>query len=611
MPSVITGLRGRLLLYQVVALVVLLSAFGLYSIQIASRAQSQAFAQEIQLANAVARGLDGEFHHVAADARSYLSSASFSGAVGTLAPLYEHLASQEGVRFLQVKSVRLVGAGGDVLAAAPPGTTTLPETMPPGEAVLRAKAEGVPVVVASRLSSEGQSPFAAVIVPLPTAVLPGGGAVVIDTAGLATIDLFAFTQEEDGGQASQPAGSRGPYAVEVFGPDGVVLTTSLGAKALGVTSRHYAVMKEFMGSGEARAIVHRPKGRPGHIIAGIPLGSTPFFLVAEEPQGLLLDWPRQLREQAILLGGIAAFLILLLGWMLGRQIVLPLGNLRRATARIKGGDLDSPVRVKAHGEIAQLAAEVDAMRARLKETVSQQEHLTKSLMDQVAERTDRLHTVLQRLMVAQEEERRRVARDLHDETAQGLSALGLLLDEAAINAAGDQRQALESIRNARKQVNRLVEETRRLVYALRPSVLDDAGLAPALRWCAEAYLESKGVQVTFQVSRPEVRFPESVEVALFRVGQEAMSNIARHAQASHAWVTLERGGEGATLTVRDDGVGFNQEAAMAHRDPASGRGLGLAGMQERAGLLGGRLDISSAPGAGTTVTAYVPRGPVE
>jgi len=609
MPKIITGLQGRLILYLAVALVVLLGAFGLLSLQTINKAQSQAFSQQLLLADAMAKGVENQFARVATDVAAYLSSQpSPYLKPESLSSLLEYLGHEESMGYFRIRSIRMVDGNGSVLAAAPPDTSTLRDTLPSDALLQRALDRGAYVVGASRLPTNAGGAFAAVIVPLLSDGSSPATALIVDTVGVTAIQFFSFTGMAESAQGQE---EKSTYEVEVLSPVGIVLTTSMGPRNLGKTGFHYLVMKDYMEAGRAGAIVHRPgNGRPPHIVAGMPIGDLPFYLVSEDPRGLLLDWPQQLRDQAILLGVVAVLVILSVGWVMGRQIVQPLRALRVATSRIKEGDLETPVRARAQGEVGQLIAEVEAMRARLHDTVSRLDRLTRSLTDQVKERTDRLQTVLRRLMNAQEEERRRVARDLHDETAQGLSALGVILDEAALNAE-DGEPVLDSIRGARKQVNRLVEETRRLVYALRPSVLDDAGLVPALRWCAEAYLEARGVQVSFQVHRPDVRFPEPVEVALFRVGQEAMSNIGRHAEATHAWISLERQKDWATLTVRDDGIGFNPAAVMRQAGSTRNQGLGLEGMQERIGLLGGKVDLLSVPGEGTTVIAHVPLSSVE
>ncbi|MBI4340274.1 MAG: sensor histidine kinase [Chloroflexi bacterium] len=606
------GLRWRLILYLGASLVILLGAFAFLSLQAARRAQGQALAQQLQLAQAVARGLGREFDHISSEVYFYLPTPpSPTSAPEALASLQNQLAHWETAKYFRLNAVRMVDADGNVLAASA-GAPTLEETLPTAELIQRAVSQGVPLVGVSHLPVDEGSPFAAIVVPLPPSDFSQGEALVVDTVGLGAVDLFSSPATVGYQETEETQNAIRPYNMEVLSPEGVVRATSLRKQLLGANSFHHAPMKQFMDRKVAGVIVHRPgNGRPDHIVAGVPVGDTPFFLIAEEPLGLLLDWPAQLRNQATILSGIAALVILVLGWLVGRQIVQPLRALRRATARIKEGDLDTPVQVKSQGEVAQLVAEVEAMRQRLQHTVSSLDALTRNLSDQVQERTQRLQVVVQRLMGAQEEERRRVARDLHDETAQGLSALGVFLDEVAFNAEGGGDRVLGSIRVARRQVNRLVEETRRLAYALRPSVLDDKGLVPALRWCAEAYLQASGVHVSFHVSQPDLRYPETLEVALFRVGQEAMSNIAKHAQASNAAITLQFREGWLTLTIKDDGLGFDVGAVMEQTGTLQGRGLGLAGIEERMVLLGGRMDVSSAPGQGTTVTASVPASVVE
>lgn len=608
-PPVVKGLGARLFLYQAVALALLLGAFGFLSLQTANRARDQALAHQLRIANAVARGLEEELDHISFDVLSYpLRPPSSSFSADVLAALEEHLTTQEGHAYFRARSVVLVDINGEVLSATPPEALGLSGFVPGPDAVRRATSARSPLALTARpAGTEPNAGSTVLVVPLPSSSFPVPTVAVVQLTGMAGIDLFSFTRAQ-GAPEDREAGEAGrPYALEVLSPDGTVLASSAGDGGLGATSSHYAAMQKFLLRRESGAIVHPPMdGRPSHIVAGVPVGDTPFFLITEEPQGLLLNWPEQLRNHGILVGITAAAIIIVLGQVIDRQVVQPLRRLRRATARIKGGDLETPVQVRAGGEIAQLVGEVDEMRARLRETVLTLQGLTETLADQVAERTERLQTVLQRSMAAQEEERRRIARDLHDETAQGLSTLGILLDEAALDAEGDGKQGLESISRAREQVNRLMRETRRLVYALRPSVLDDAGLVPALRWCAEAYLQSVGVHVSLHTSHPDARLPEPVEVALFRVGQEAMSNVSRHASASHVWVSLERKDDWAVLVVRDDGVGFDKEALMADPDSAGARGFGLAGMQERMALLGGSVDIVSVPGHGTTVTARVP-----
>jgi DNA-binding NarL/FixJ family response regulator/two-component sensor histidine kinase len=208
------------------------------------------------------------------------------------------------------------------------------------------------------------------------------------------------------------------------------------------------------------------------------------------------------------------------------------------------------------------------------------------------------------MLVAQEEERRRVARELHDETIQALSTLLVNLDHVEHQIAGhigDSRAAFERLRAI---VRRTLDETRALAQALRPTVLDDLGLVPALETLADECRQTHGLDLEMETDRTSAaRLPAEVEIAIFRVAQEALKNVCRHAQATRACVRLSCNTAAARLLVEDDGRGFDPGESGRAGQPA---GLGLGGMHERATLLGGTLTVDSAPGAGTRVTLGVP-----
>lgn len=211
--------------------------------------------------------------------------------------------------------------------------------------------------------------------------------------------------------------------------------------------------------------------------------------------------------------------------------------------------------------------------------------------------------LLRRLVTAQEEERRRVARELHDSVGQLLTAL--LLDLRALRDAGPLRpEARRRLDAVQRVADELVRATHDLAVRLRPTALDDVGLQAALRHYLEDWSARTGVAAQFQaVGEQAGRFPPEVETTLYRVVQEALTNVARHAGARRAGVIVERQGGRAVAIVEDDGVGFDPEAA------ARSDRLGLRGMRERLALVGGGLEVESAPGAGTTIIAWIPLGP--
>jgi PAS domain S-box-containing protein len=208
--------------------------------------------------------------------------------------------------------------------------------------------------------------------------------------------------------------------------------------------------------------------------------------------------------------------------------------------------------------------------------------------------------LLRRLVSAQEDERRRVARELHDSLGQLVTAM--LLGISAVRDAGSfPPAALERL----DELQRLAHEMGRAVHALavrlRPTALDDVGLQGALRQHLENWAARTGVAAEFQaVGRETARFPSDIETTLYRVVQEALTNVARHAHARRVSLVIQQQDGCGIVVVEDDGVGFDADAAAASQR------LGLLGMRERLALVGGVLEIESSPGAGTTLIARIP-----
>ncbi|HWQ83003.1 MAG TPA: GAF domain-containing protein, partial [Anaerolineales bacterium] len=209
---------------------------------------------------------------------------------------------------------------------------------------------------------------------------------------------------------------------------------------------------------------------------------------------------------------------------------------------------------------------------------------------------------------AQEDERKRIARELHDETSQTLTAMLFTLDDAAeCSDLNEVRQRLSHLRGLSEHT---LDGVHKLIFDLRPSMLDHLGLVPALRGYAEACLVNQGVRVVVDETSAPRRLESGVETAIFRVVQEALNNIARHAAARNVWIQLNYNHQCLTVTVEDDGIGFEpssvQISPSGHPGKGNQRGLGLMGMRERLELLGGTLEITSLPGQGTELVITVP-----
>ncbi len=223
------------------------------------------------------------------------------------------------------------------------------------------------------------------------------------------------------------------------------------------------------------------------------------------------------------------------------------------------------------------------------------------LFEQVRNGRAQLQALSRRLVEIQEAERSHLARELHDETGQALSSL--LLGLSMLEQEADDPQAVRAcVARLKAMVGELLENLHRLATNLRPATLDLLGLIPTLEQYFEAFSEQYGIPVAFETVglTPEDRLLPEVETALYRIVQEAFTNVVRHAQASHVDVILKRRGDRVVAIIEDNGVGFDAERARR-----SSR-LGLFGMQERAEMLGGRLTVESTAGTGTTVYVEVP-----
>jgi signal transduction histidine kinase len=206
---------------------------------------------------------------------------------------------------------------------------------------------------------------------------------------------------------------------------------------------------------------------------------------------------------------------------------------------------------------------------------------------------------VRRVVQAQELERQKLARELHDETGQALTSI--LLGLKPLEEALADHPARADLARLREQVVSALQDVRRLAVELRPAVLDDFGLVPALERLTDAFAEQSDVRIDFHSALGEKRLPSEVETTLYRVVQESLTNIVKHANAQHVSVSIARRASTAAAVIEDDGDGFDPRAV--HEE-----GVGLLGMRERLSFVDGRLEIESRPGSGTTIVAEVPLG---
>ena len=217
-------------------------------------------------------------------------------------------------------------------------------------------------------------------------------------------------------------------------------------------------------------------------------------------------------------------------------------------------------------------------------------------------RTAALRTLSSRLMRVQDQERRRIARELHDSLGQYLTDAQIRVDMLTAHVPDAQQETLAA---ARQSIARSIVETRTLSYLLHPPLLDEAGLASAVRWYVEGFAERSGILAQLKLPSDLGRLPETVETAVFRILQESLTNVHRHSGSKSVQVELAKNRGQMILTVRDFGRGIPAESLENSQPNTKSVGVGLAGMRERVNDLGGRLDIQSST-QGTLITVSVP-----
>lgn len=286
----------------------------------------------------------------------------------------------------------------------------------------------------------------------------------------------------------------------------------------------------------------------------------------------------------LLFVAVVALLAVSLGML---NVVRPLQELARRAARVAWGDFDA---IEAPVEGVQ---EIDDLRVTLAQ-----------MADRIRAYQSSMRDYLSAITQGQEAERHRLAHELHDVTIQGLIALKQRGQMALKALAHDPARAAARLQELNSLIDEEIAGLRRIIGDLRPIYLEDLGFVPGLEMLARQVEERHGLRVHFAVEGEVVRLAPDLELAAYRIVQQALDNVAAHARAANAWIEIVFAADALTLTVRDDGVGFippEQPADLARQGH-----FGLMGMRERALLYGGRLTIASAPGQGATITARLP-----
>jgi signal transduction histidine kinase len=348
------------------------------------------------------------------------------------------------------------------------------------------------------------------------------------------------------------------------------------------------------------------------VLAFVPLETAPWGISVQELKEDVFAPAANLKRLFFSLGFIFIGTALILTIGISRSIVNPLRDLIRSADRIARGDLSKPIAPEGSDEIGVLSRSFEAMRAKLVQSREKLHQYTQELEIRVKERTGQIREsqrraegLLKKIISTQEDERKRIARDLHDGTLQELSAALMRIDMCRLHPEQVSAEKIDAIRSIVMQTHEGLLET---MQNLRPSLLDDLGLIAAVKSLLSSHLGEKGVLYFLNTADVKItRFRPEVETTLFRIIQEAIGNIARHSRAESVVVIIKCDKTMIYTEIEDDGIGF--DLSKLYLQPANARdrrGLGILGMKERALLIGGEMNIYSQPGKGTRMSVRIP-----
>lgn len=349
------------------------------------------------------------------------------------------------------------------------------------------------------------------------------------------------------------------------------------------------------------------------ILAFVPLEMAPWGISIQEPEEEVFSPTSRLKRTFVALAVIFIGTAFILTIGISRSIVDPLNDLIRGTGRIARGDLSESIPLQGNDEIGVLSRSFETMRLKLVESMERITKHAQELETRVRERTLQINAsrqrgeiLLEKVISSQEDERKRIARELHDDTLQELSAALMQIDICKLHPQDITLAKVDSIRCI---IGQALDGVVGIIQNLRPTLLDDLGLVPAIKSLLDLHLREKGINYFINTRGvDDRRFRPETEITLFRIVQEAVANTARHSDAENFFIMIKIEDNTVYVDIEDDGKGFDLNSLYTggNRDTKDLRGLGLLGIRERVTLLGGKIEICSMPGMGTRVDIRLP-----
>jgi signal transduction histidine kinase len=365
----------------------------------------------------------------------------------------------------------------------------------------------------------------------------------------------------------------------IYHPDAIMIGQDLSGSE--------AVARLMRGEAEGALTTVNEQGERT-VIGYAKVASTGWGLIIEEPWAAVVSPAQATLRLIIILLAIGLFIAVLLLMRGVRRITDPIANLVRQTQQVAAGDYNAQVILGVIEEIRELGLAFNEM------------------VEQIARYRAGMRRYVAAITYTQEEERKRIARDLHDDTVQSLIAVNQRIELVRDSLNDNKDDAPQQLAELRQMLTKTIDSLRQFSRDLRPLTLEDLGLVPALQFLVSNLAKNENLEAELQVTGEATGLAADLEVAIYRIVQEALTNVRKHARASRALVRADFGLDRISVSVEDDGVGFEVPTNVS-ADLASAGSFGLMGMEERAELFGGQIEVDSAPGGGTRVRATFSR----
>jgi signal transduction histidine kinase len=605
------SLKKRITLTIILGMSVILLSSGIVSYNIIQKSIEAAINKKLAFARLIRDNID----NVLKDNINRLYDISLSGSVdlndndmepeiNALNIAYRYSIFRDGIFLLD--------KGGNVILNYPEKIANINLNLLSVAPISRAIASGRPVVSNIYLTETAKKRVLYAIVPLKDKNGNNIGVVVgeIDPTNPVLTGMLKLTEA---GQNT---------FIDILDSNGIIIASSNPVRALTYCCEHNKFFSRIISSKKEHVSTchqcHDPEKREKttNIAIFVPLETAPWGISIQEPEKDVFAPSTQLKMTFVALGVIFLGTAFILSTGMTRSVLNPIKELINATGRIAQGDMTKPIAVYSSDEIGILSESFETMRVKLNESLLNIRNYNLELENRVRERTrqiknsqERIAMLLKKVISTQEDERKRIARELHDETVQYLSAILMKIELCKLQPDNISPQKIE-------EIWRIVLETMEglniIIKNLRPPLLDDLGLESAIMWLIDVYLVPKGINCFCNITDAEYkRFSPEIEINLFRIAQEAIVNISKHAAAQNVFIFLKVTDNSIYMDLEDDGDGFDVEA-MLHKSTyftKDLRGIGLLDMKERAALIGGKLQICSSPKSGTRVSLNIPLGP--